>query len=154
MKKTFLSMLLGMAALCATAKSIVFTLNDKVGTRVYFRIDAETAPKLVMKGDGTFTMNGMEFEFSNVKYFEYSKEDYSGEKNTIDAIDEVSEAPRMSLSGNVLMLDKTAKSIKIYTTDGKLVKNETNTQQVNLSQLPAGAYVISNGVSTLKIQKR
>lgn len=152
MRKIFL-IVFSILSLSTSAKSIVFTLNDKVGTRVYVRIDTDEAPKMVMNGDGTFTLNGNEYAFSNIKCFEVSKTDYSGEKNTIDAIDTMEQAPQMCLQNGCVILGSERQRVSIYTLDGKLLQTLHNVKNISIESLPKGVSVISDGVSTLKIQR-
>lgn len=143
-----------LSATLASAKSIVFTLNDKAGTRVYVRIDGDETPKLVMKGDGIFSLNGIEYEFANVKCFEYSKTDYTGEKNTVDAIQDVCDTPQMCLQGNVITLAAQRDLVRVLSLDGKVVRTLHHVSSVSMEGLTPGTYVITDGVSTLKIQRR
>ncbi len=141
MKKTTLTTLLTLATLCTQAKSIVFTLNDRVATRVYVLLGNDENPKMVMNGDGTFTLCGRQYDFSNVKDFYISTTDYTGEKNTEDAIVSI-QRDKMLMEGEVT----------VYTTDGKLVgKGE---REVLMSTLGRGTYIITNGVSTIKCLKK
>ncbi len=143
-----------LSATLASAKSIVFTLNDKVGTRVYVRIDGDEPPKLVMNGDGSFTLNGIQYEFANVKCFAYSKTDYAGEKNTVDAVEQVTSAPQMCLQGNVITLGAVRSLVCVLSLDGKVVRTLHQVSSVSMDDLAPGTYVITDGVSTLKIQRR
>lgn len=141
MKKTILTGTLLLAALGLQAKSIVFTLKDKASTRVYLLLGGEDNPRMVMNGDGTFTLCSKEYEFSNVKHFELSQTDYAGEKNTEDAI--------VSIGDDHMRMDG---EVKVYTTDGKLVgKGEKEYMMRSLSK---GTYIITNGVSTIKCMKK
>lgn len=120
-----------------SAKSIVITLNT--GTMVYYKISNDNPPQLVIADDGTFKLNSQDYTFSDVKNFYLSETDYSGEKNTMDGIVNINEKQDLLMNGEV----------RIYTLDGKLA-----TQGNNLSSLQRGTYIITNGTTTLKIQKR
>lgn len=128
-----------LSAMATHAKSVVFTLNDKVSTRVYVLLDGETYPKLVMNDDGTFTLCNQQYEFSNVKNFYISATDYEGEKNTVDAIVSISH-DKMTIDGQV----------SVYSLDGTLVtKGE---KELVMKNLKKGTYVMTNGQTTLKVR--
>ncbi len=139
MKKTICNFLL--AALffpvSTSAKSLVITLNS--GTRVYYLLSKDTPPQMVIADDGTFTLNSQGYSFSDVKCFFVSDSDFSGEGGTLDGIVSIDE------KRNVLTSGKT----RIYSLDGRLV-SEGN----SLSALKKGTYIITDGISTLKIQKQ
>lgn len=141
MKKILLSLLVMFYALSSTSKSIVFTLNDKAGTRVYYKLSTEAPPRMILSDDGTFTLNGTQYEFQNVKSFTYSATDYSGEKGTVDGIISV-DNDQMTFSGDV----------NVYDMSGKLVCTFRN--NFSLSGLKKGAYIISNGTSSMKVMKK
>lgn len=120
----------------AEAKSIVFTLNS--GTQVYYQLQTDTPPRMVIGQDGTFTMNGQPYAFDDVKCFAYSATDYDGESGTLDGMAAMEEG-KVRLQGEA----------RIYTTDGRLVRRDGD-----LSPLRAGTYIVSDGTTTLKIRKQ
>lgn len=143
-----------LASTTLLAKSVVFTLNDKAGTRVFYKVDSEHEPVMVLNDDGTCTINGAAYEISGIKSFRYSNTDFADEKNTIDgdATTGIS-TPTISVEGDMLQMAHQGRGIKIYTLDGKLVKT-VKSSGLNMSTMPAGNYVITNGISTIKILKR
>lgn len=141
MKKFILLFVTMIYSLSMFSKSIVFTLNDKAGTRVYYKLTTEAPPRMIISDDGTFTLNGTEYEFQNVKSFTYSATDYSGEKGTVDGIISV-DNDQMVFRGDV----------NVYDMSGKLVR--TFRDNFSLSGLQRGAYIITNGNSTMKVMKK
>lgn len=139
MHKLLLSALLALTGLGATAKSLVVTLADTKGTRVYYRLGGDVNPRLVLMGDGTFQLCGREYTLLGVKNFYISADDFSGERNTEDAIIAISDDGPAAASGPT----------RVYTLDGRLVSTADG-----IHSLPAGTYVIKNGTRTLKVQKR
>ncbi len=131
-----LSLMTIVAISSAEAKSIVFTLNS--GTQIYYKISSDAPPRMVLYDNGTFTMNGKEYAFDDVKHFAYSATDYDGEIGTEDGIVSIDENG-LSMKGD----------IRIYSLDGKLVSKGGE-----LDNLKPGTYIISNGTTTLKLQKR
>lgn len=141
MKKHFLLALTALFALTASAKSVVFTLKDAKKTKVYYKITTDTPPRMIINDDGTFTVNGTPYALADVLGFEYSATDFSGEKNTVDGVASLQD-DRLTLSGQV----------RIYDLQGRMLRTSEN--GVSLEGLPKGTYVITNGVSTIKMQKR
>jgi len=137
--RTLLSALVFGAACAVQAKSLVITTTS--GTLVYYKITNDEPPRLVIQGDGAFTLNGQEYAFADVKNFYISTEDYSGEEGTADGIVTLDKG-KLGMKGE----------LKVYTVDGRLV--ETQKGSLDMSRLKRGMYVITNGVSTLKIQKQ
>lgn len=123
------------------AKSLVVRLNDAKGTRLFFKISSANYPKMTWVEEGTLKVNFQTFELENVKNFYISSTDYSGEANTIDAISLV-EDEKVALEGPV----------NIYTIDGRLVGE--GMEVASLKGLGKGAYVITDGKTTIKIMKR
>ena len=60
------------ASIGASAKSVVFTLND--GTKIYYLLSAEVSPMLRFK-DGKMVVNEDTYEFTDIKNFYISEED-------------------------------------------------------------------------------
>ncbi len=120
----------------AEAKSIVFTLNS--GTQVYYQLQTDTPPRMVIGQDGTFTMNGQPYAFDDVKCFAYSATDYEGESGTLDGMAAIEQ-------GKVRMQGET----RIYSVDGKLMGKDGD-----LAPLKPGTYIVSDGTTTIKILKR
>lgn len=144
MNKLFLFLTLPLLAAggSSEAKSLVLTLNDSQATRVYYQLGGNENPRLVIDDDNTFALCGKNYTFHSVKNFYIADEDYTGEAGTIDAIATIDE------EGHGLMTGPT----RTYTTDGRLLRT-TASGRFSLRGLPSGTYVITNGRSTLKIQK-
>ncbi len=124
--------------LCCTttsAKSLVIELNN--GLKIFYVITKEAQPRMVIAQDGTFMLNTRLYSFSDVKSFHVQNEDYSGEKNTEDAIVLIQD-DSVQMTGNT----------GVFTLDGRRVSDKAD-----LSQLKPGTYVISNGKQTFKIVK-
>lgn len=128
-----------LASASMSGKSLVITLNK--GTRVYYKITTDAPPTMAIAQDGTFTLNGQDYNFADVKSFSISATDYAGEKGTVDGIVALDEK-RLDMRGDV----------RIYTLDGRLAGQGKD--GYDMSGLKPGMYVITNGVNTLKIQKR
>ncbi len=120
----------------ALAKSVVFTLSD--GTMVYYKLSNDEPPCMVIADDGTFTLNDRLYTFESIQYFAISTDDYSGEEGTEDGIASLAD-------GQALMKGQA----RVYSLDGRLVNGEGS-----LNGLPQGTYVISDGKTSLKVQKR
>lgn len=153
MRKTLLLIFAFVATLAVSAKSVVFTLNDTHKTKVFFKLGGDQNPKMVVGEDGTFTVNGLPYTFSNLLNFYISSTDYAGDRYTEDGDAMTAIEPVISIDGGLLSMNQAGKAIKVYTLDGKLIKQTAAGEKLNLDVLPRGTYVISNGVSTLKIQK-
>lgn len=141
MKKVLFLVLACLGSMSLMARSIIFTLNDAAKTRIYYKVTTSTSVDMKIGDDGSFSVNGTPYSFSNVECFQVSSTDYSGEKNTVDAIVEMTD-DQVKMGG----------SICVYTTDGKLVRKADSMAEIG--SLKSGAYVITNGVSTMKIMKR
>jgi len=120
----------------ASGKSVVIMLNS--GTKIYYKISSDAPPRMVIADDGTFALNTKTYTFSNVKGFCISSEDYTGESGTVDGIVNIDDKS-VAMKGEP----------RIYSLDGRLVKKGSD-----LTGLKPGTYVITNGTTTLKIQKR
>ncbi len=131
-----LSLMAIVATTSADARSIVITLTS--GTQVYYKITSDNPPRMVLSDDGTFTMNGQEYTFDGIVNFFYSADDYDGADGTDDGIVSIDDK-RLLMKGKV----------RIYSLDGKLVSKGGD-----LDGLKPGTYIISNGTTTLKIQKQ
>lgn len=147
MKKHFFALALILASsITSQATSLVLTLKDNVGTKVYYKVSRNTKYTTPLSEDGTICLCGRTFELSDIEYFSISSTDFSGEVNTEDgtltAIAEISE-DSIVMSGTK----------QIFDTNGKLIKTVKN-GDINLGNLPVGTYVITNGTSTLKVCKR
>ncbi len=125
------------ATTVAVAKSIVITLNT--GTMVYYKLSSDASPRMILHDDGTFTMNGQEYAFDDVECFAYSATDYDGAEGTVDGVVSLDDRGGLLMKGEV----------RVYAPDGKLVSHGGN-----LAGLRTGTYIVSDGTTTLKIQKR
>ncbi len=131
-----LSLLTLVAASSAKARSIVITLTT--GTQVYYKITSDNPPRMVLSDDGTFTMNGQEYTFDGIVNFFYTADDYDGTEGTADGI--------VSIDDKRLLMKGKA---RVYSLDGKLVSKAGD-----LDGLKPGTYIISDGTTTLKLQKQ
>lgn len=153
MRKTLLLLFVAMITLTAGAKSVVFTLNDTHKTKIFFKLGGDENPKMVVGEDGTFTVNGLPYTFANLLNFYISTTDYAGDRYTEDGDAATAIEPIVNIDGGMLSMNQAGKTIKVYTLDGKLIKQTAAGEKLNLDILPRGTYVITNGVSTLKMQK-
>lgn len=150
MKKLALSLLMLVASIGATAKSLVFTLND--GTKVYYQLSSEVNPIMRFK-EGKLLVNDDVYEFDGIKNFYLSDEDAP------NAIENVQSKPNVTFKANTVLIPADAvKVLKVFTVDGVEVKtviqNEGDVFSVDLNGLAKGVYVISTGKSSLKVTKK
>lgn len=138
------------ASIGASAKSVVFTLND--GTKVYYLLSAEVSPMLRFK-DGKMVVNEDTYEFTDIKNF------YISEEDDPNAIEKVLAKHNVTFKANTVVINSdSVKILKIYTLDGVEVKvpveKSENVISVNLNGLERGTYLISTGDSSLKVLKK
>ena len=138
------------ASIGASAKSVVFTLND--GTKVYYLLSAEVSPMLRFK-DGKMVVNEDTYEFTNIKNF------YISEEDDPNAIEKVLAKHNVTFKANTVVINSdSVKILKVYTLDGVEVKvpveKSENVISVNLNGLERGTYLISTGDSSLKVLKK
>lgn len=150
MKKLTFFLLMLVASIGATAKSLVFTLND--GTKVYYQLSSEVNPIMRFK-EGKLLVNDDVYEFDGIKNFYLSDEDAP------NAIENVQSKPNVSFKANTVLIPADAvKVLKVFTVDGVEVKtviqNEGDVFSVDLNGLAKGVYVISTGKSSLKVIKK
>lgn len=150
MKKLTFSLLMLVASIGATAKSLVFTLND--GTKVYYQLSSEVNPIMRFK-EGKLLVNDDVCEFDGIKNFYLSDEDAP------NAIENVQSKPNVTFKANTVLIPADAvKVLKVFTVDGVEVKtviqNEGDVFSVDLNGLAKGVYVISTGKSSLKVTKK
>lgn len=150
MKKLTFFLLMLVASIGATAKSLVFTLND--GTKVYYQLSSEVNPIMRFK-EGKLLVNDDVYEFDGIKNFYLSDEDAP------NAIENVQSKPNVSFKANTVLIPADAvKVLKVFTVDGVEVKtviqNEGDVFSVDLNGLAKGVYVISTGKSSLKVTKK
>ncbi|MCI6802443.1 MAG: T9SS type A sorting domain-containing protein [Bacteroidaceae bacterium] len=150
MKKLTFSLLMLVASIGATAKSLVFTLND--GTKVYYQLSSEVNPIMRFK-EGKLLVNDDVYEFDGIKNFYLSDEDAP------NAIENVQSKPNVTFKANTVLIPADAvKVLKVFTVDGVEVKtviqNEGDVFSVDLNGLAKGVYVISTGKSSLKVIKK
>lgn len=150
MKKLTFSLLMLVASIGATAKSLVFTLND--GTKVYYQLSSEVNPIMRFK-EGKMLVNDDVYEFDGIKNFYLSDEDAP------NAIENVQSKPNVTFKANTVLIPADAvKMLKVFTVDGVEVKtviqNEGDVFSVDLNGLAKGVYVISTGKSSLKVTKK
>lgn len=150
MKKLALSLLMLVASIGATAKSLVFTLND--GTKVHYQLSSEVNPIMRFK-EGKLLVNDDVYEFDGIKNFHLSDEDAP------NAIENVQSKPNVTFKANTVLIPADAvKVLKVFTVEGVEVKtviqNEGDVFSVDLNGLAKGVYVISTGKSSLKVTKK
>ncbi len=150
MKKLTFFLLMLVASIGATAKSLVFTLND--GTKVYYQLSSEVNPIMRFK-EGKLLVNDDVYEFDGIKNFYLSDEDAP------NAIENVQSKPNVAFKANTVLIPADAvKVLKVFTVDGVEVKtviqNEGDVFSVDLNGLAKGVYVISTGKSSLKVIKK
>ena len=150
MKKLTFFLLMLVASIGATAKSLVFTLND--GTKVYYQLSSEVNPIMRFK-EGKLLVNDDVYEFDGIKNFYFSDEDAP------NAIENVQSKPNVTFKANTVLIPADAvKVLKVFTVDGVEVKtviqNEGDVFSVDLNGLAKGVYVISTGKSSLKVIKK
>ena len=150
MKKLTFSLLMLVASIGATAKSLVFTLND--GTKVYYQLSSEVNPIMRFK-EGKLLVNDDVYEFDGIKNYYLSDEDAP------NAIENVQSKPNVTFKANTVLIPADAvKVLKVFTVDGVEVKtviqNEGDVFSVDLNGLAKGVYVISTGKSSLKVIKK
>lgn len=150
MKKLTFFLLMLVASIGATAKSLVFTLND--GTKVYYQLSSEVNPIMRFK-EGKLLVNDDVYEFDGIKNFYLSDEDAP------NAIENVQSKPNVTFKANTVLIPADAvKVLKVFTVDGVEVKtgiqNEGDVFSVDLNGLAKGVYVISTGKSSLKVTKK
>lgn len=138
------------ASIGASAKSVVFTLND--GTKVYYLLSAEVSPMLRFK-DGKMVVNEDTYEFTDIKNF------YISEEDDPNAIEKVLAKHNVTFEANTVVINSdSVKILKVYTLDGVEVKvpveKSENVISVNLNGLKRGTYLISTGDSSLKVLKK
>ena len=138
------------ASIGASAKSVVFTLND--GTKVYYLLSAEVSPMLRFK-DGKMVVNEDTYEFTDIKNF------YISEEDDPNAIEKVLAKHNVTFEANTVVINSdSVKITKVYTLDGVEVKvpveKSENVISVNLNGLERGTYLISTGDSSLKVLKK
>ena len=150
MKKLTFLLLLLMASVGASAKSVVFTLNDR--TRVYYQLSKDVNPIMRFK-EGMMVVNEDAYEFSDIKNFYISDEDDP------NAIETVLSKQNVTFSSNTVIIRSDAvKTLKVYTLDGVEVKASVQKTDdvisVDLNGLDKGTYLISTGTSSLKVLKK
>ena len=150
MKKLTFLLLLLMASIGASAKSVVFTLND--GTKVYYLLSKEVNPIMRFK-EGKLVVNEDAYEFSDIKNFYISDED---DPNAIEAV--LSKQNVRFSANTVIIRSDAVKTVKVYTLDGVEVKAPVQKTgdviAVDLNGLERGTYLISTGTSSLKVLKK
>ena len=150
MKKLTFLLLLLMASIGASAKSVVFTLKD--GTKVYYLLSKEVNPIMRFK-EGKMVVNDDAYEFSDIKNFYISDED---DPNAIEAV--LSQQEVTYSANTVIFRSEAVKTVKVYTLDGVEVKAPVQQNgdviSVNLNGLEKGTYLISTCASSIKVWKK
>lgn len=149
MKKLFtLTAVFVLCTFTASARSLVLTLGDRVGTKVYYLIDEMAGKKPVMHfSDGAITIGARNMVVQDLAGFIISETDFTEGGHRVDG-DEEATAVSALLTDDALTMQG---NVRVYTLDGRLVMQQKG--GVDFSSLPAGNYVITNGKSTVKISK-
>lgn len=152
MKKLIIFFALMTMFMSASAKSVVFTLQD--GTLVYYLLGGETNPMMRFV-DGKVTVNADTYEISDIKNFYISAED----DPNITSIENVFSQNAKQFNGNVFVLKTTdAKAVKVYSANGAQVEAPVNQASgylsVDLNTLQKGTYIIKVGESSFKVLKK
>ena len=150
MKKFTFLLLVLMASIGASAKSVVFTLTDD--SKIYYLLSSGANPMLRFK-DGKMTVENEVYEFSMVKNFYISDEDDP------NAIEQVLSKQNMTFKSNTVLIRSDAvKTMKVYTLDGVEVKVQVqktdDVTSVDLNGLEKGVYLISTGNTSMKVWKK
>lgn len=146
MRRLSLLTLLCLFATLLPARSIVLTLNDAAGTRVFFQLGGDEDPRMVFNNDGTLSVQGLCYALTDVKCFAYTTANYSGEEGTINGI----KTPRFVLEGRWLHANGNESVVSIYDLGGRQCMAGTT---IDLSTLPSGNYLATDGISTLKFHR-
>lgn len=146
MRRVFLLTLLCLSSTMLSARSIVLTLNDDAGTRVFFQLGGDEDPRMVFNGDGTLTVHGLDYAIAEVKCFAYTTANYEGEEGTVNGI----RTPQLVIDGKWLRADGRQAPLVVYDLDGRKCADGT---AIDLSTLPSGRYVATDGTSTLKFHR-
>ena len=137
MKKLTLLICLSVLTLCASARSLLITLQD--GTEVYYLLGGDTNPVMRFVGK-KLIVNADNYEFSNIAKFVISQTD---DPNAI-------ETQTLSVKGN--------KAVSVYTLDGKQVKVDVDAKDgfsaIRTSALPKGIYIVRIGNQSMKVVKQ
>lgn len=134
-------------ALSASATSLVVRLADKAGTLVYYKIAAKQVPLMDLR-EGTIKIGARNMALTEVAGFSVSATDYQEAAGKIDGDAEVPTEVNVLMTDDALIMKG---KVRIYDAGGRLVKVQEGS--ANLEALPSGLYVITNGVSTIKICK-
>lgn len=126
---TFVALMSMLTIQAAQSYELQLVLSDS--TKLTYPI-TQSQPKITFLG-GQFTINGENYEFSNISYFKVAAVEATG-------IEGVKESLRS---------DKPA---DVYTIDGKLIAR--GVKDLNTSSLPAGTYIIRTGGSSMKWIKK
>lgn len=148
MKKLFtLTAVFALCTFTASARSLVLTLGDRVGTKVYYLIDETAGNKPVMHfSDGTVTIGARNITLQQLTGFTISDTDFTEGGHRVDGDKET--AVTALITDDALTMQG---NVRVYTLDGRLVMQQKG--GVDFSALPAGNYVITNGKSIVKISR-
>lgn len=142
-----LLLLLVTMPLVSFSKSIVLRLNDAKHTLVYYKLSTP-GPVMVLGKDGTLTVNGRVYLFKDIDYFYYTTEDYNGAAGTEDGL--ATDVVVIAEDGGITMKGR----VEVLSADGKVVASASDGTTPSLNDLPAGMYLVTDGVTTIKVQKK
>jgi len=142
MKKLILTLLITGCTTLGISKSVIFNMTN--GTKVYYLISEDNFPQMLILPDGNIQVNGQQMKLMEVRSFSISDTDYSGESGTIEGATGI-----VRIQEEQCLMKGT---IQIFSADGKLIRKSIDI--ADLSILEPGIYLVSNGETTLKIQKK
>ena len=156
MKRLLLLMLLAGSYIAMQAdqvQTLIVQLKDGSQTAFFLK----DKPQVTFDGPNlkvTSTAGDTSFALSDVLRFTYAKKDPTGISET------VTDPTGVNFQGDVLVISqlKANGDVNVYALDGKLLRqlkaSHAGTYRLNLSELPAGLYLVKADNVTYKIVKR
>lgn len=156
MKRLLLLMLLAGSYITMQADQVqTLIVQLKNGSQTAFFL--KDKPQVKFDGTNlkvTSTVGDTSFALSDVLRFTYAKKDPTGISET------VTDPTGVNFQGDVLVISqlKANDDVSVYALDGKLLRqlkaSHAGTYRLNLSELPAGLYLVKADNVTYKIVKR
>ncbi len=156
MKRLLLLMLLAGSYITMQADQVqTLIVQLKNGSQTAFFL--KDKPQVKFEGTNlkvTSTVGDTSFALSDVLRFTYAKKDPTGISET------VTDPTGVNFQGDVLVISqlKANGDVRVYALDGKLLRqlkaSHAGTYRLNLSELPAGLYLVKADNVTYKIVKR
>ena len=156
MKRLLLLMLLAGSYITMQADQVqTLIVQLKNGSQTAFFL--KDKPQVKFEGTNlkvTSTVGDTSFALSDVLRFTYAKKDPTGISET------VTDPTGVNFQGDVLVISqlKANGDVSVYALDGKLLRqlkaSHAGTYRLNLSELPAGLYLVKTDNVTYKIVKR